>query len=80
MMYAPSDVSISKHLHVFRAAAAPHRGRSVIGVQLRYQRMCCTCRRVCRRARTAAGRCAIAVWAVAVDAVDAAAVFHHRSS
>ena len=39
MMYAPSDVSISKHLHVFRAAAAPHRGGAVIGVQLRYQRL-----------------------------------------
>ena len=39
MMYAPSDVSISKNLHVFRAAAAPHRGGAVIGVQLRYQWM-----------------------------------------
>ena len=78
MMYAPSDVSISKTLHVFRAAAPPHRGGSVIGVQLRYQRMCCTRRRVCHRARADAGRCAIAVWAVAVDVVDAAAILHHR--
>ena len=51
MIYAPSDVSISKHLHVYRAAAAPHRGGAVIGVQLRYQRMCCTRRRVRLRAR-----------------------------
>ncbi len=78
MMYAPSDVSISKHLHVYRAAAAPHRGGAVIGVQLRYQRMCCTRRRVCRRARADAGRCAIAIWTVAVDADDAAAILHHR--
>ena len=78
MMYAPSDVSISKHLHVYRAAAAPHRGGAVIGVQLRYQRMCCTRRRVCHRARADAGRCAIAVWAVAVDADEADAILHRR--
>ena len=77
MMHTPSDVSISKHLHVFRAAAAPHRGGSVIGVQLRYPRMCCTRRRVCHRTRADAGRCAIAVWAVAVDA-EADAILHHR--
>ena len=73
MMYAPSDVSISKDLHVYRAAAAPHRGGSVIGVQLRYPWMCCTSRRVCRHARADAGRCTIAIWTVAVDAIDAAA-------
>ena len=78
MMYAPSDVSISKHLHVFRVAPAPHRGGAVIGVQLRYQRMCCTSRRACHRARAAAGHCAIAIWAVAVDADNAAAILHHR--
>ena len=78
MMYAPSDVSISKDLHVYRAAAAPHRGGSVIGVQLRYPRMCCTRRRVCRRARADAGRCAIAIWTVAVDADEADAVLHHH--
>ena len=78
MMYAPSDVSISKNLHVFRAAAAPHRGGAVIGLQRRYQRMCCTRRRVCHRARADAGHRAIAIWAVAVDAVDAAAILHHR--
>ena len=77
MMYAPSDVSISKHLHVFRAAAPPHRG-AVIGVQLRYQRMCCTSRRACHRAHAAAGRCSVAIWTVAVDADDAAAILHHR--
>ena len=78
MMYAPSDVSISKHLHVYRAAAAPHRGGAVIGVQLRYQRLCCTRRRACHRARADAGRSAIAVWADAVDAVDAGAILQHR--
>ena len=57
---------------------APHRGGSVIGVQLRYPRMCCARRRVCHRARADAGRCAIAIWTVAVDAVDAAAILHHR--
>ena len=77
MMYAPSDVSISKHLHVFRAAAAPHRGGAVIGGQLRYLRMCCTRRRVYRHARADAGRCAIAIWTVAVDA-EADAILHHR--
>jgi hypothetical protein len=76
MMYAPSDVSISKHLHVFRAAAPPHRDGAVIGVQLRYLRMCCTRRRVCRHARADAGRCAIAIWTVAVDADDAAAILN----
>jgi hypothetical protein len=78
MMYAPSDVSISKNLHVYRAAAAPHRGGAVIGLQRRYQRMCCTRRRVCRRARADAGRCAIAIWTVAVDAVDADSFPYHR--
>ena len=78
MMYAPSDVSISKHLHVFRAAAAPHRGGAVIGVQLRYLRMCCTRRRVCRRARVNAGRCAIAIWTVGVDAVNGDSFPYHR--
>ena len=57
---------------------APRRGGAVIGLQLRYQRMCCTRRRACRRARADAGRCAIAIWTVAVDAVDAAAVLHHH--
>ena len=78
MMYAPSDVSISKDLHVYRAAAAPHRGGAVIGVQLRYQRMCCTSRRACHRARAAAVAAPIAIWTIAVDAVDAAAILHHR--
>ena len=40
-------------------------------MQLRYQRLCCTRRRACHRARADAGRSAIAVWADAVDAVDA---------
>ena len=30
------------------------------------------------RARAAAGHCAIAIWAVAVDADNAAAILHHR--
>ena len=48
MMYAPSDISISKTLHVFRAAMPPHRGGAVIGLQRRYPRMRCTRRRVIR--------------------------------
>ena len=79
MMYAPSDVSISKDLHVYRdAAGASPRWGIVIGVQLRYPRMCCARRRVCHRARADAGRCAIAIWTVAVDAVDATAGLHRR--
>ena len=79
MMYAPSDVSISKTLHVFRAAAPPHRGGSVIGVQLRYPRMCCTRRRVCRRARAdAAGRSAPLRFGPSPTLSTPAAVFHHR--
>ena len=79
MMYAPSDVSISKHLHVFRAAAAPHRGGSVIGVQ--YDIHGCIARvvvSVIARAPTPPVAAPIAIWTVGVDVDEAAAGLHRR--
>ena len=80
MIYAPSDVSISKHLHVFRAAtgASPRWGShwppAAISTDVMHASSCLPSR--ARRRRRSLRP--IAVWTVAVDADNAAAIHHHR--